>query len=623
MRPGSALFRELDEKLELLQGLDLSDDTHRCTYDEFESLDSHPSTLTLPYEDDFEACDACVYDPVMFSPSSPMRSSFSPAQEHVANSRDKPLPSTPSSSLRRWSPPPPPSTPRLTRSPASSSPSSTRSSIAPYYFTSAPYSPPHSPKQQLTHSVSPSVSSRPPLSHSTFPSISSTLSSLKERESEVRKRSGVFVTDMSGPQAQVITERGHSFVIANRPTRKSSRDALMELADASELTIATTLPRRKPRPTLPMLSTSVSSPQLRTRARLGSAPASPISAVTPSSPDMDYQVGACQQMERSHTFPTAQSFDEAAEAELSSRWSMDSAGPLPASTSSGSRTPVPEPPSSPTKTRKRDRLFSFIPRRNGSKSSPEASPSAHQESKEADPRRDSRRTSRMTSQPFASTLSLATPTIHDNAPYPPIPMSSSFSSTAATSSTSSSVTSLSTPVDSTANLIDPFSASPTCADFSFIPDPAHPTPYDCPDSPTLHPTLPLPSPRTPTASFLIPVRASTNVPFLSALSLRYKLRRKKKLIVSHPTLLPSRQQPEEDLDDERERYAIQKSKQRLYENILQWCESFGTVKNIETKGDGLHVYWKDWESADMVCRIQGQVSIPNIGTVSLSWQYVK
>lgn len=110
MRPGSALFRELDEKLELLQGLDLSDDTHRCTYDEFESLDSHPSTLTLPYEDgtpllilplykyctddrraeeDFEACDACVYDPVMFSPSSPMRSSFSPAQEHVANSRDK------------------------------------------------------------------------------------------------------------------------------------------------------------------------------------------------------------------------------------------------------------------------------------------------------------------------------------------------------------------------------------------------------------------------------------------------------------------------------------------------------------------------------------------------------
>ena len=41
--------------------------------------------------------------------------------------------------------------------------------------------------------------------------------------------------------------------------------------------------------------------------------------------------------------------------------------------------------------------------------------------------------------------------------------------------------------------------------------------------------------------------------------------------------------------------------QRRVQNVVRWCESFGPVKKVETKEDGsLHVYWKDWEVADMV-----------------------
>ena len=51
-------------------------------------------------------------------------------------------------------------------------------------------------------------------------------------------------------------------------------------------------------------------------------------------------------------------------------------------------------------------------------------------------------------------------------------------------------------------------------------------------------------------------------------------------------------------DDLRHREMEQR---RRVQNVVKWCESFGPVRRIEKKEDGsLHVYWKDWEVADMV-----------------------
>lgn len=70
-------------------------------------------------------------------------------------------------------------------------------------------------------------------------------------------------------------------------------------------------------------------------------------------------------------------------------------------------------------------------------------------------------------------------------------------------------------------------------------------------------------------------------------------------------------------------YHRQQEQQRRVQNVVKWCESFGTLRKIETKDDGsLHVYWKDWEVADMVCRIQAQVVIKEVGRVSLAWSYI-
>lgn len=79
------------------------------------------------------------------------------------------------------------------------------------------------------------------------------------------------------------------------------------------------------------------------------------------------------------------------------------------------------------------------------------------------------------------------------------------------------------------------------------------------------------------------------------------MRRKRKLIISHPALSPSAtHQSEHGYDDERDGLEMRVKKERLYHNIIRWCESFGPVKNVEYKVDGMHVYWKDWESADTV-----------------------
>lgn len=53
MRPESAFFGELEEKLELLQSLESIDDAEGGTnlIEDTTFNDTHPSSLTLPYED--------------------------------------------------------------------------------------------------------------------------------------------------------------------------------------------------------------------------------------------------------------------------------------------------------------------------------------------------------------------------------------------------------------------------------------------------------------------------------------------------------------------------------------------------------------------------------------------
>ncbi|KAI0071126.1 hypothetical protein K474DRAFT_1669365, partial [Panus rudis PR-1116 ss-1] len=85
MRPTSILFhRELEEKLELLQDLEFDDDSRwmqDCSVPE--------AGVTLAYadEDAFDDCDACVYDPGLFPPSSPHRSYI--VRPDMACTRDK------------------------------------------------------------------------------------------------------------------------------------------------------------------------------------------------------------------------------------------------------------------------------------------------------------------------------------------------------------------------------------------------------------------------------------------------------------------------------------------------------------------------------------------------------
>ncbi|KIY48714.1 hypothetical protein FISHEDRAFT_58741 [Fistulina hepatica ATCC 64428] len=55
--------------------------------------------------------------------------------------------------------------------------------------------------------------------------------------------------------------------------------------------------------------------------------------------------------------------------------------------------------------------------------------------------------------------------------------------------------------------------------------------------------------------------------------------------------------------------------------VVMWCRAHGDVQQLSRGDDGasLHVEFADRQVADRVCRIQGQVSIKGVGSVTLDW----
>lgn len=420
--------------------------------------------------------------------------------------------------------------------------------------------------------------------HGAFPSISSTLSLLEERESESEKRSGVLV--QSEDEDSLSAE---GTVISHPPARKSSFEMLKAMDGET---------RRRP---VLNLSMSTSSPQLRTLAELAHVPASPISMISTHS--MAHK-SSLVSLVPSVSSPLAQNSvllpPIALEEDVvpsSSRWSMDSTDP-----DAGRHRPsvsAPATPPSPPKP-KRSRLLSFISRgragslgmRNDSVP-PTPTLAEHTGLGLMSP------TDTVMGPPSASVLSLALSSrrASRSGTYPP-PLS--LSTSTSTMSTASSASTLPTPADSQSDVtLDPFCpASPTFAPSSYLPGPAaEPDSFvDLEDSEPEKPTLPLPSPGEPTASFFLPEAPPKN--FLSALARRRLRRRKKKLVI---TCLGEPQLPEGAVNAELAASRRERDLRRRQESIMHWCESFGPVRRFERKNDGsLHVHWRDWEVADMV-----------------------
>lgn len=188
------------------------------------------------------------------------------------------------------------------------------------------------------------------------------------------------------------------------------------------------------------------------------------------------------------------------------------------------------------------------------------------------------------------------------------PIATTLSTSSSDSSTISSASSLQTPVsldmhrhaplNKHADLYAPESPAMQGAGEALLPPfEYHQDAYEHhtpPPSPPPEPTLPLPSPGTPTASFLVsPQQRSQS--FFALPFMKGSKRRDKKLVITGVPL--------EDADDGRETDWKATEKRRRYENVVRWCEGFGEVRKIERKPDGtLHVFWRDWESADMVRR---------------------
>lgn len=539
-------------------------------------------------------------------------------------------------------PPSSPTTKSTLYSPPSSPPLSPRSSRA-----SRQYSPPSSPSlsrsSALSHrpsSVSPQKRPSAPC-HATYPSISSTLSLLEERETEVDKRSAVYVTDSdSEPQFQpgcVPRPMGRGRSCSATVPRSGDLGGPLSISSS---------PGRKQRPPLPALLTSASSPQLRRLAELATTPSPSFSSLrSPLLPSPMSDMTLTPETEvvtpgEAITLSPENPVEEgAAEPGLASRWSLDSVASRPRI----NQMALDDASSSPaSKTKKRDRLLSLISgrTRSGSVTKPQPPPNTPRGSTDVLDIRyiDSRDTPSPSSR-SSSRPSFTMPPKISMAPS----LASSDSSTASTAST------LATPIESAhPTLSDPFHLDgPSCmqeqveeeeeednlvfADNPYLePDypyhhafPStslpHPPPHDLPQAyheslklqipdrpmspaePPPQPTLPLPSPSTPSPSFLVPSPRPQS--FFASITGRQR-RRKKKLVISGAPLelnlsrSSSSVSNAQSSDDYHHRQAEQ---QRRVQNVVKWCESFGPVRKIETKEDGsLHVYWKDWEVADMV-----------------------
>ena len=400
-------------------------------------------------------------------------------------------------------------------------------------------------------------------------------------------------------------------------------------------------PRRRQRPALPVLATSASSPQLRHLAELATTPSpsfsclgspllpSPMSDVTVT-PETEVVTPGEAIAYSPFENPAEEAEEAATEPGLASRWSLDSVASRPRI----NQMALDDASSSPaSKTKKRDRLLSLISgrSRSGSVTKPLPPPNTPRGSSDVlDIRRiDSRDAPSPSSRP-----SFTMP--------PKISMAPSLAS-----SDSSNASTLATPIEPNhpSDFSDPFMADgPSCMREQDEHEDESPVfaenPYIIPESPLLRPeyaphsppsphrhllqthdpltlqipdrpmspaspppqpTLPLPSPSTPSPSFLVPSPRPQS--FFATLTGRQR-RRKKKLVISGAPLELGQSRSSSSVsnsqaaDDLHHRQAEQ---QRRVQNVVRWCESFGPVRKIETKEDGsLHVYWKDWEVADMV-----------------------
>ncbi|KAI0674111.1 hypothetical protein C8Q78DRAFT_1075791 [Trametes maxima] len=475
------------------------------------------------------------------------------------------------------------------------------------------------------------------------------MSLLEDRETEAEKRTAVYVAD-GDAAVQPATTR-----LAGRG--RSSSAAVLRTSDelCAPFPISSS-PRRKRRPTLPALSTSHSVPHLRDLAELATMPSpslTPARALLPS-PMSDMTMTPDSEIVSPGEAITCSPLDSPAEdteAALASRWSLDSVASRPRIRQVVAPVALDVSSSPASKSKKRDRLFSLISGRPraGSVGKPNPPPNTPRGSSDVLVL-DIRRSSSREALQSASRPSFTMPML------PPKTIAPSLSS-----SSSSNSSMLPTPIEPgyPAQLpdMDPFARDSPSHMFEDEPvfaqnphltpespllapekprTPPSPPPREpltlhipsrpsTPGSPPPQPTLPLPSPSTPSPSFLVPTPRAHS--FLASLKSRQRRRRKKLVISGVPLELAvstsrassavSPAQAAEDLQ------ARARERERRVQNVTRWCESFGPVRKMETKEDGsLHVYWKDWEVADMVCRVQAQVIIKDVGRVNLAWSYI-
>ncbi|CDO75631.1 hypothetical protein BN946_scf184840.g14 [Trametes cinnabarina] len=726
----AASRRELDAKHELLQQLGYADrffdhnpdddiaslpeklalldhDTDRWVQSEYEWAmeEAADSVVSIPdlfnvEEEDEESCLPSVYDPTFFrnrQPSTPsaMRARSQSLTQPPRSDCDKPLPSVPPLRLRARPSLPlvPPSTPEASQfpSPVSSQPTSPRTTLMEKHtpppspsvlsgLSSSPKTRPFPRPHAASVSGSPSGRTLAPR-HATYPSISSTMSLLEDRETDAGKRAAVYVSGedpaLQSP-APRLAGRGRS---SSATVTRTSDEACGPFSIGSS-------PRRKQRPILPALSTSHSTPQLRTLAELASIPSpslvpparsillpSPMNDATLTPDSEEVSPGEAITWSPSDDGDWASqsaladpALDAAVEGAgtgnsgtaLASRWSLDSVASRPRIRQVV--VAVPDVSSSPaSKAKKRDRLLSLISGRARAGSVGKTNPPPNTPRGSSDVPDIRRSESREVYTAMQGSFSSATrPSFNSPAVPPKIQLTPSVSS-----SSGSSASTLATPIEpmqpSPLPDTDPFGAgAPSCMyeeapvfaenphvppespllapmDPRTPPSPPHqslalqvPDRPPTPDSPPPQPTLPLPSPSTPSPSFLVPTPRSQS--FFASLKGKPR-RRKKKLVISgaplefHLSRASSSLQAQTPAQGTEQQLQLQQlralERSRRVQNVIKWCESFGPVRKIDTKEDGsLHVYWKDWEVADMVCRVQAQVVIKDVGRVNLAWSYI-